>query len=607
MDQAEFLSALPPWDAIAPEDLARLAAEFHPRRFAAGERIFAPGEPVEGLHVIRRGEVRVTDEVGAVLSTLGPRDALGERGLMRDGLAPTEAVAVEETCVLTLPAERFRALALADPAIAAFFARARPRRAAAAAVARAPSLAETRVEALMTPRPATCRPETPIAEAARIMRDRRLSSLLVTDEGGLRGILTIRDVSGRVVAAGMDPQAPVAEAMTTDPLTLPPDAIGSDVLHAMMEHGIGHVPIVGRSGLAGIVTQTDLTRFQAESSAQLVGDAAEAEDVASLTEVTARIPRLLAQLVGAGLRHEVVTRLVTGVADAVTRRLLVLAQERIGPPPVPYLWLACGSQGRREQTGVSDQDNCLILSDALEPAHDAYFAELARLVCEGLDLCGYVLCPGEMMATNPRWRQPLGVWRRYFAGWIERPDPMAQMLASVMFDLRPIGGDASLHEGLQAETLAAARANSIFVAHMVSNSLHHAPPLSLFGGLATLRRGEHRRHIDLKMGGVVPVVDLGRIYALRGELGAVNTRARLEAARAAGVISEAGGRDLIDAYDVIAQTRLEHQARRIREGERPDNFLPPSALSAFERSHLRDAFVVVRTMQSAATQGRAVP
>ena len=404
----------------------------------------------------------------------------------------------------------------------------------------------------------------------------------------------------------MDPSSPVTEAMTPDPLSLPPDAIGSDVLHAMMERGIGHVPIVGRDGLVGIVTQTDLTRFQAESSAALVGDAAHAPDTRALDLVTGRIPRLLAQLVGAGHRHEVVTRLITGVADAVTRRLLALAEAELGPPPVPYLWLACGSQGRQEQTGVSDQDNCLILSDDLAPEHDAYFARLAAFVCEGLDRAGYVLCPGEMMATNPRWRQPLRVWRGYFAGWIRTPDPMAQMLASVMFDLRAIGGDASLHEGLQAETLAAARANSIFVAHMVSNSLHHAPPLSLFGGLATLRRGEHRRHIDLKMSGVVPVVDLGRIYALRGELGAVNTRARLEAARAAGIVSETGGRDLIDAYDVIAQTRLEHQAAQVRAGEAPDNFLAPSALSAFERNHLRDAFAVVRTMQSAATQGHGV-
>ena len=602
MDQAAFLSTVPPWDGLAPEEVAAVAVDLHPRRFAAGERIHALGARLDGLHLVVSGEVRLTDGAGAPLSALGPRDAFGERGLLGDGIAPAEATAIEPTQTLMLPADRFRDRVGADPALREFFARARPRRAP-----RPASLAETRVEALMSPAPATCPPGTPVAEAARTMRDRRISSLLVTGEDGLEGILTIRDVSNRVVAEGVDPARPVAEAMTRRPLTLPPDAIGSDVLHAMMEHGVGHVPIVGPAGLVGIVTQTDLTRFQADSAAQLVGEAARAADVPALAAATARIPRLLAQLVGAGLRHEIVTRLVTDVADAVTRRLLALAEGSLGPPPVPYLWLACGSQGRQEQTGVSDQDNCLVLSDDAAPGDDAWFADLARFVSEGLDACGYVFCPGDMMATNPRWRQPVRVWRDHFAGWIAAPDPEARMLASVMFDLRPIGGDASLHEGLRAETLAAAARNSIFVAHMVANSLTHAPPLGLLGGLATLRRGEHRRHIDLKMSGVVPVVDLGRVYALRGALRAVGTRARIEAAREAGIVSEAGGRDLLDAYDLIAQTRLEHQAARVRAGEPPDNFLAPSSLSAFERSHLRDAFVVVRTMQSAATHGRGVP
>ena len=600
MDRAEFLAGVAPWDGLSPEALAEVAGQFEPRRFAAGERVYGPGDPLEGLYVIERGRVRVEDASGEPISTLGPRNAFGERGLMRDGVAPTEATADDDTQALLLPAERFRALTDARPEIREFYARDRPK------PVRPPSLAEIRVEALMSGAPATVPPQTTIAEAARIMRDRHISSLLVTEGARLVGILTVRDVSGRVVAGGVDPSRPVTAAMTKAPLTLPPDAIGSDVLHAMMERGIGHVPIVGRDGLAGIVTQTDLTRFQAETSAQLVADAAGAQDVASLAAVTGRIPRLLAQLVGAGNRHEVVTRLVTDIADAVTRRLLALAEAEMGPPPVPYLWLACGSQGRQEQTGTSDQDNVLMLSDEARPEHDGYFAALAKAVSTGLDRCGYVLCPGDMMATNPRWRKPVARWRDYFQGWIARPDAQAQMLASVMFDLRPIGGARSLHEGLQAETLAAARRNSIFVAHMVSNSLKHAPPLGLLRGLATLRSGEHRDRIDTKLNGVVPVVDLGRVYALRGELTPVNTRARIEAAREAGVVSEAGGRDLLDAYDLVAQARLEHQAAQVRAGERPDNFLAPAALSAFERSHLRDAFVVVRTMQSAATQGRGV-
>jgi CBS domain-containing protein len=426
----------------------------------------------------------------------------------------------------------------------------------------------------------------------------------VTEGDRLVGIVTARDFTNKVLAAGMDPATPVRAVMAKDPLTLTPDSLGSDVLNRMLEHRIGHLPVVDDGRLVGMITQTDLTRFQAVSSALLVRDAATAQTVTELAENTARIPRLLVQLVGGGSAHEVATRLITDIADTVTRRLLAMAEAELGPAPVPYLWLACGSQGRQEQTGVSDQDNCLMIDDSATEADMAYFAAMARIVSDGLNACGYVYCPGDMMATNPQWCQRMEVWRGYFRKWVATPDPMAQMLASVMFDLRPIGGTASLYADLQAEVLEMAAKNSIFVAHMISNSLKHTPPLGLLRGFATIRSGEYKNHIDLKHNGVVPVVDLGRVYALIGELPAANTRARLEAAVEAGVISASGGRDLIEAYDLIAQARLEHQARRVKGGEKPDNFIAPSELSDFERSHLRDAFVVVRTMQSAVGSAR---
>ena len=177
--------------------------------------------------------------------------------------------------------------------------------------------------------------------------------------------------------------------------------------------------------------------------------------------------------------------MITDVADVVTRRLIAMAEAALGPAPARYLWLACGSQGRQEQTGVSDQDNCLILEDGASDDDMAYFRKLATFVSDGLNACGYVYCPGDMMATNPRWRQPLRVWRDYFRGWIASPSNEAQMLASVMFDLRPIGGETSLFESLQADTLASAAGNSIFTAHMASNSLKHHPPLGLLRGIAT--------------------------------------------------------------------------------------------------------------------------
>ncbi|MCB1348975.1 MAG: DUF294 nucleotidyltransferase-like domain-containing protein [Paracoccaceae bacterium] len=597
-----FLKSVHPYDGLTETEQAALVPQFEVMSCAADTAVYALGDRLPGLFIVYEGNVEITDENDVVVSHLGLRNQFGERGLLRDGLAVTAARAESATELLMLPAEAFHALIAEHEAVARFYNRSRGPR------PKGNDLATSRVETLMTPNPITCRPDTPVQDAARLMRDSRVSSLCVTEaDDALKGIVTTRDLSGKVLAEGLPLATPIAAVMTPDPLTLSPAAIGSDVLHLMMERRIGHIPICEAGKLVGIVSQSDLTRFQAVSSAELVAEISAAGTAEEIAAVTARIPQLLVQLVAGGNRHEIVTRLITDIADTATRRLLALAEQALGPAPVPYLWLACGSQGRQEQTGVSDQDNCLFLDDQVTEAdRTGYFAALAKFVSDGLDTCGYVYCPGEMMATNPRWCQPVSVWKGYFDGWIRKPDPEAQMLASVMFDLRPIGGDQSLFADLQQQTLETASKNSIFVAHMVANSLKHMPPLGLLRGLATIRSGEHKNALDMKHNGVVPVVDLGRVYALQGRLGAVNTRARLEAAEQAGVLSSAGAADLIDAYDLIAETRLQHQAELVKQGSAPDNFLAPADLSEFERSHLRDAFVVVKTMQSAIGHGRGM-
>ncbi len=599
-DLTRFLTSVHPYDALDEAALAALLPAFRTKSMAAGQQIYTPGEPLEGLYLIHSGAVEVRDQNGAQISALGPRNSFGERGLSRDGIAVTSARTAEDTVLLVLPKSDFLRLVETEPVAARFFDRQRgpkPKRA---------DLATSRVETLMARDPLTCASDATVQDAACAMAERHVSSICICDDGVLSGIATIRDLSGKVVAGALPYDTPIAQVMTADPVSLPPSAIGSDVLHMMMERRIGHVPVTESGRLVGIVTQTDLTRFQATTTAELVSDIAKARDATGMARATARIPQLLTQLVAGGNRHEVVTRLITDIADAATRRLLTLAHEKLGPPPVPYLWAACGSQGRQEQTGVSDQDNCLMISDDVTPEQMPYYADLARFVCDGLDACGYVYCPGDMMATNSRWCQPMRVWRDYFNGWVRRPSPEAQMLASVMFDLRAIGGDAALLGSLQAQTLETASKNSIFVAHMASNALKHTPPLGLLRGFTTIRSGEHKNRLDLKHNGVVPVVDLGRIYALQGQLSPVNTRARLEEAVRKGQLSSSGGRDLLDAYDLIAETRLEHQARQIRAGKAPDNYLAPADLSDFERSHLRDAFVVVKSLQAAMGHGKGM-
>ncbi|NOD63590.1 MULTISPECIES: putative nucleotidyltransferase substrate binding domain-containing protein [unclassified Ruegeria] len=597
---ARFLKSVHPYDALPADALDQIVKQIEVWEVEEDASVYELGHKLPGVFVIYEGQVEITDENGAIVSHLGLRNSFGERGLLKDGKAATKARAHTPSVLMVLPPDLVRSLIDNHDVVAKFFDRTRGDRSGPQ------SLATSSIDVLMAHNPATCPADTSVQDAARIMRDKHISSLCITDGESLQGIATLRDISGKYVADGLPASTPISEIMTANPVTLSPSDIGSDVLHIMMERGIGHIPISEGGRLVGIVTQTDLTHYQAVNSAELVRRIAQADTAEEMARVTEEIPQLLVQLVAGGNRHEIVTRLITDIADTVTRRLLALGEAELGPAPVPYLWLACGSQGRQEQTGVSDQDNCLMLDDSVTDADMAYFTQLAKFVSDGLDVCGYFYCPGDMMATNPRWCQPVRVWRDYFKGWIAKPSPEAQMLASVMFDLRPIGGTFELFADLQADTLAAARANSIFVAHMISNSLKHTPPLGLLRGFATIRSGEHRNTLDLKHNGVVPIVDLARIYALRGELTEANTRARLKAAEASGVLSPSGARDLLDAYDLIAETRLEHQVRLVKSGEKPDNYLPPSDLSDFERSHLRDAFVVVKTMQSAVGHGKGM-
>ncbi len=596
-----FLAQHHPFDLLSEKALVDLIEASDLRRLEPGTVLYEKGAPVTHFSIVLEGTIDAVSSDGEIITRFSPGEGIGARGILRDGLGPNQAVASGATRVLELPKQIFLDYLASYPDFARYFERLRTGadRKPIFSADGGDALITNRLADIMTVRPISIRSDATVQEAGRLMHEKTISCLPVADDDGLVGILTTGDLAGRVVAKGLGPDTLIREVMTADPLTLPPDALVFDALLAMGERQIGHLPIAEQGKLVGIVTRTNLIRRQSISVTFLIGDINKAVRIPDIAAVVAEVPQLLAQLVGAGVEAFKVGQLVTSVTDAVTKRLIKLAEADLGPPPVPYLWLACGSQGRREQTGVSDQDNCIILDESYdEKTHEAYFAELAKRVCDGLDACGYVYCPGEMMATTPKWRVKGSTWRRYFQRWIDEPDPMAQMLSSVMFDLRPIAGETALFSGLQRRTLDAARKNSIFRAHMIANSLKHLPPLSLFQGFALIRSGEHRNTLDLKLNGVVPIVDLARVYALDGGLEEVNTRDRLIAARREGVLSEGAAADLVDAYDLISGIRLEHQARQVRDGKKPDNFLAPANLSAMERKHLKDAFSVVKSSQS---------
>ena len=464
------------------------------------------------------------------------------------------------------------------------------------------NLMRTPVRALIKRAPITLPPSTTIRAAAQLMREQRVSSVLLVEGGHLYGLVTDRDLRNRAVAEGLDTTRPVIDIATVAPLTMQITQPGFEALLMMARHNIHHVPVMDGDAVAGMITATDVTEQHSTSAVFLAGDIHKQTTLDGLVTCAAKVRGLQRHLAAAGASAYATGHIVTAITDALTTRLLQLGEAQFGPAPVDYAWVAAGSQARSEQTAKSDQDNCMILDDAYDEAtHGAYFKALATFVCDGLAACGYIHCPGEMMAMTDKWRQPRRVWAEYFRKWVDTPEPMALMLTCVFFDVRTIAGQAALLDGLRADVLRRTKDAKLFLAHMVGNALTHQPPLGLFGGLfgglSTIRSGEHKGTIDLKHNGIVPVIDLARVYALAAGHDAVNTHDRLAHAAESGEISPQSVHDLRDALEFLSALRIRHQARQIAAGQPADNYLRPDELSNFEREQLKDAFGVVKQLQ----------
>ena len=602
----DFLAAHHPFDQLPDGSLSSLVDKIEIRYFKRESTVLEPGQNIDHLHILRSGAVEVTRPDGELLARLGEGDLFGYRALLRGGKVENQVVSLEDCLVYLLPTAEIDTLCEEHPQIAYFFgvlgekslSRAIEYRPEQPDQALTLNLMTTPVSELLARDPITEPPTTSICDVAARMSKHRVSSMLITNDDRLVGIVTDRDLRNRVIARKFDCNRPVSDVMTADPLAVEVGDFAFEAMLLMARNNIHHLPVVDGDTVAGMITATDLTERQAASAVYLVGDIYKQDSIERMRESTAKIPQLLVNLVGAGASAQSVGHVITALGDAVTTRLLQLTEARLGPPPVPYAWIAAGSQARNEQTARSDQDNCLLIDDAFdEAAHGEYFRELSKSVCDGLDACGYIYCPGEMMAMTDEWRQPLATWRGYFDKWVEQPEPKALMLTCVFFDLRCIYGDESLFQQLRDHVIELTRGKSIFLAHMAANALTHQPPLGFFRNFVLIRGGEHDHTFDMKHAGIIPIVDLARVYSLAAGEGAVNTQERLSSALEGSGVSSKGAQDLRDALEFIGHVRLQHQARQVRAGEEPDNFMAPEELSPFDRSHLKEAFAIVRTMQ----------
>lgn len=601
----DFLKAHPPFDAL-PDSVLETLPKALSVRYARRGTAFPPAEGDDKcLYVIRQGAVELRDARGELAMKLGEGDFY-DAACRESAESVFEGTCAEDTLLYLLPCATVDALRRQHVEFEEHFEASLTgrlkkalRALQAAPAAGGGNLGVIHVEALVGRPPICVSPDVSVREAAQLMTEHRVSSVLVTSaDGQLLGLVTDRDLRTRCVAAGLPYGTPVRTIMTSKVHTVTPNTPGFQALMTMTRLNVHHLPVVAGERVIGVITTTDLVRHESANAVYLVGDIRKAASVDALAALSRRLPDMQVQLALSGASALQVGEAVAAIADAIAVRLMELAELTHGAPPVPYLWVAGGSQARREQTSHSDQDNAIILADEVRAEDDAYYAALAGFVNDGLHACGFVRCPGDVMASNPEWRQPARRWRQYFDKWIDQPEPKALMLSSVFFDLRAVRGPAELLASLQAENLARSRQNKIFLAYMAGNALTHRPPLGFFRNFVLIAGGEHDKTLDLKHRGVVPIVDLARVYALAEGLPQVNTVERLQAAAGSSSLSGEGARDLEDAWHFIATLRLRHQAEQLRRGGRADNFLAPDSLSAIERSHLKDAFAAIATMQT---------
>jgi CBS domain-containing protein len=587
LDPAAYLRSISPFSelpqALFDEAARSLDVAFHP----AGTVLARPGgEPLQHLHVIRKGTVRLERD-GRPFQVLEEGETFGYVSLLTRE-ATIEVVVEEDLVAYRLPARAFELL-LSDARFAGHFAvgvsgrlQASVERSGLAAAR--PDLS-VEVQRIAPRAPVWVAADAPVGEAARTMRRERISSLLV--RGDPPGILTDRDLRGRVLAEGLGPSTPVAAVCSRPLRTVPATTPVHAAWASLLDGRVHHLPLTRGDQIVGMVTSTDFLRHTAPGPIAVLRGVERLGARRDLAGYATRVEQMCASLRASGLDALVIAGFVARLNDALVRRILEWAEGDLGPPPAPYALVVFGSEGRMEQTLLTDQDNALVHAD--EGARDAdWYRRLGERVVQDLVQAGFPECPGGYMARE--WHGPLSEWAARFQGWTDVPSPEALLVSSIFFDFRRVGGVLDL-EPLEA-ILSAAQRKIPFLRLFAGASMEYRPPARFLLRL----RGESSV-VDLKAHGVSPIVFLARCLGLEAGTQARSTVERLAAAVRAGLLPEEQRATLVEAFRFLLGLRLRRQLEAVTRGEPPTNRVALAALDALERTRLKEAFRAVEELQ----------
>jgi CBS domain-containing protein len=605
----DFIRQYPPFDKLPDDALVEITQSIEISYFRAETTIIEVNAQINELYMVRSGIVEVYRRNGDLYNRLDQGKLFGQMGLLTNNKVRFPAKSLKDTLLYCIPEEIFHRFSERYDDFADFVEvedSTRLKQAVESNNDDANSLTTSKVKTLISRDVVIMPSHNSIKTVAKKMTEENISAVLIndpelTDEQGnsFVGIITEKDFCSKVVALGLSFDTPVSEVMSTELISLDHNAYIFEAMLMMLRFNVLHLPILKNKQPIGLIEVADIIRYESQNSLLFVSGIFQQQSTEDLVSLSSQLKDCFIRMVNEDANSHMVGRAMSEIGRSFKQRLLELAEQELGEPPIPYCFLALGSMARDEQLIVTDQDNAIILDNSYnEDLHGAYFVKLSKFVCDGLAACGYSYCTGDIMATNPEFRKTQAQWEDCFADWIDDPNPKALLNCSIFFDLTGVYGRVKWAEQLNAFILRRAKKNNRFLACLARNALNRKPPLGFFKDFVMENDGRHNNSINLKRRGTAPLADLIRIHALAIGSQAQNSFERLEDIIEAGILPKSKGQDLLHAMELISLVRLRHQALDIEFEREPDNNIEPENMSDFERRNLKDAFLVLSNAQS---------
>ncbi len=610
---------IPPFSLLPEDDRNSLIKHFSYESHTAGTVVLVQEiSRVEKLYILSQGAASVYFEESfakTLQKELGPKDNYGGISiLMNDAVSTRSMVVTEDSTFMTLDAHLFLETCNKHEAFrdyfAAEFGKCMLNKSYTGIILRHIRDKEFNlpffnqpISAMHQPNILTIDGESSIQSAAEKMSRAGSSAILVKGEGKqIKGIVTDADLKSRVLGKGIPTSDAVKTIMSSPVATIPADEQVFEAFINMSTKDKRHLVVTNQSGnMVGIVAEKDLIVAQANATSLLIKSIKSATHIDHLKGFHSRLTALLLEPIKNGSNPSYITKLITAFSEAILERVIAFAMDDLGKPPCKFAFLIMGSEGRDEQTLISDQDNALVFEDVDDEARfktaQDYFTQFSDQVCTMLNTAGFKFCDGNNMAMNPKWCQPLSVWKDYFATWVRSLDPEKTLYSSIFFDFRGAWGNLELADELKAFLLSSIKESKGILRCLTENSMQFKPPISFFGKFVVEEKGKHKGSFDIKKI-LLPVIDFARIHGLKEGITSTNTLTRLYRLYTKHRLTSAQYLNLIRSYNYLMNLRFLRQITTIMdEEEEPDNFINPSNLSSLDQAVLKEIFKIIERLQ----------